>query len=131
MKKPEIITMCGSSRFADLIAVISWEFEKLGKIVLRVNYIPEWYVKIEGWTESNHGAEQSGLKENLDNLHMRKIDISDRVYICNYDGYIGESTTAELNYAKSLGKEIMYLEGDKNELTDRMNKILKQVKSNK
>jgi len=109
MKKPEIITMCGSTRFADLMACISWEYEKLGKIVLRVNYVPEWYVRKEGWTESSHGAEQSGLKEALDNLHCRKIDMSDKVFVCNQNNYIGESTRKEIEYARKVGKPIYYL----------------------
>ncbi len=113
MKKstPEIICMCGSTKFADLMAVLSWEFEKAGKIVLRVNYVPEWYVTFEGWTESSHGAEQSGLKEQLDELHCRKIDMCDRVYVCNFNGYMGDSTRAEIAYAKSIGKPIQYLFG--------------------
>lgn len=103
--------MCGSTRFADLMACISWEYEKLGRIVLRVNFVPEWYVKREGWTESSHGAEQSGLKKQLDQLHCRKIDLSTAVFVCNYNGYIGESTRAEIEYAKKTGKPVFYLEG--------------------
>lgn len=109
--KPEIITMCGSTRFADLMACISWEYEKIGKIVLRVNFVPDWYVKKEGWTESSHGAEQAGLKKQLDDLHCRKIDISDKVFVCNYNGYIGESTRNEIDYAINIGKPVFYLEG--------------------
>ena len=108
--RTEIITMCGSSRFADLMACISWEYEKLGKIVLRVNFVPDWYVQKEGWTESAHGAEQAGLKEVLDNLHCRKIDLSDKVFVCDYNGYIGESTRNEIEYARKAGKPIYYLE---------------------
>ncbi len=106
---PEIITMCGSTRFADLMAALSWEFEKKGKIVLRVNYLPTWYVNQSNWTESGHGAEQSGLKAELDELHKRKIDLSDRVYVCNYNGYIGESTKSEIDYAVSTNKPVEYL----------------------
>ncbi len=107
--KTEVITMCGSTRFADLMAAIAWEYEKLGKIVLRVNYIPEWYAVMEKWTESSHGAEQSGLKIKLDELHCRKIDLSDKLFVCNVDGYIGQSTKNEIEYAKNLGKPIFYI----------------------
>lgn len=106
---PQVITMCGSTRFADLMAAISWELEKLGNIVLRVNFVPDWYVIQDGWKESAHGAEQSGLKELLDELHCRKIDISDSVFVCNYNGYIGESTKAEIAYAKSKEKPVYEL----------------------
>lgn len=107
--KPEIITMCGSTRFSDLMACISWEYEKLGKIVLRVNYVPEWYAQKEGWTESSHGAEQSGLKQALDDLHCRKIDLCDKVYVCNMNNYIGESTRREIEYAQKVGKPVYFL----------------------
>ena len=108
--KTEIITMCGSTRFVDLMACISWEYEKLGKIVLRVNFLPDWYVQKDGWIESTHGAEQTRLKKEFDELHCRKIDLSDKVFICNYNGYIGESTNNEIEYAKRIGKPIFYLE---------------------
>lgn len=101
--------MCGSTRFADLMACISWEFEKMGSIVLRVNYVPEWYAQREGWKENSHGAEHVGLKEQLDDLHLRKIDMCDFVYVCNYKGYIGDSTRAEIEYAKKIGKPIQWL----------------------
>lgn len=125
MEKPEIICMCGSTKFADLMAAISWEFEKRSKIVLRVNYVPEWYVVGAKWNENHHGAEQDGLKEQLDTLHCRKIDLCDRVYVCNYDNYIGESTRNEINYAISVGKPIMYLCGDEqNEMSETAHKLI-------
>ena len=46
----------------------------------------------------------------LADLHYKKIDISDAIYVVNVDGYIGSSTGKEVEYAKKLGKEIMYLE---------------------
>jgi len=51
-----------------------------------------------------------GTKAKLDELHLRKIDLADEVLILNVDGYIGESTRNELNYAKSKGKKIRFLE---------------------
>lgn len=127
-ERPEIITMCGSTRFGDLMAIISWEFEKIGKIVLRVNYLPEWYCKINNLKENAHYADQEGLKQELDTLHFRKIDMCDIVYICNLDGYIGESTTNEINYAKSINKPIIYLQGNANEMTDTVITILFKLK---
>lgn len=124
VNKREIICMCGSTRYADLMAVISWEFEKLGKIVLRVNYVPEWYGKYKGYAESAHMADQEGLKKNLDELHFRKIDMCDKVFVCNYDNYIGESTRNEINYAISKNKPIEYITGE-NELSETLKPILK------
>jgi len=49
-------------------------------------------------------------KEMLDDMHKRKIDMSDSIFVINVGGYIGESTRSEIEYAKNCGKEIFYLE---------------------
>lgn len=110
--KPKIICICGSTRFSDLHAIAKWNFEKKGKaICLMINYLPEWYCKQEGWRiETGHVGEQAGVKEVLDELHKRKIDICDEVFVVNYQGYIGESTKDEIEYATKLGKPIRYME---------------------
>ena len=46
----------------------------------------------------------------LDNMHKRKIDMADGIYVINVGGYIGESTRSEIEYAKAHGKEVKYLE---------------------
>ena len=46
----------------------------------------------------------------LDELHLRKIDLADTVWILNVGGYIGESTRKELEYAQRIGKRILFLE---------------------
>ena len=56
----------------------------------------------EVWTE--------GTKEMLDDMHKRKIDMADEIYVINVGGYIGSSTRSEIEYAKSQGKGIRYLE---------------------
>ena len=48
----------------------------------------------------------------LDNMHKRKIDMADAIYVINVGGYIGESTRSEIDYATRQGKEILYLEPD-------------------
>ncbi len=107
----EVICICGSTRFIDQHAIARWEFEKTGKaICLMVNYLPAWYGNEQGWNEDDHFAEQAGVKEILDELHFRKIDLADRVYVINVDGYIGESTRNEINYAIRTGKPIEYME---------------------
>ena len=49
-------------------------------------------------------------KEMLDDMHKRKIDMADEIFVVNVDGYIGESTKSEITYAKETGKKINYLE---------------------
>ena len=46
----------------------------------------------------------------LDDMHKRKIDMADGIYVINSDGYIGTSTRSEIEYAKSQGKLITYME---------------------
>ena len=53
-----------------------------------------------------------GEKAMLDELHKRKIDLADRVFVINVDGYIGDSTRSEIEYTKRLGKPIHYLEAN-------------------
>lgn len=49
-------------------------------------------------------------KAALDELHKRKIDLADEVFILNVGGYIGSSTRSELEYAQAHGKRIRFLE---------------------
>lgn len=111
MKKPKIICICGSTFFADLHATTKWELEKDGNaICLMINYLPGWFAEEQGWKGDSHYADQSGRKEILDELHLRKIDLADEVFIVNRNGYIGESTRKEIEYAKQHNKPIIYLE---------------------
>jgi hypothetical protein len=50
-----------------------------------------------------------GVKEMLDDMHLRKIDMADEVMVINPGGYIGQSTRREIEYAKSVGKPVNYL----------------------
>ena len=54
----------------------------------------------------------AGTKEMLDDMHKRKIDMADEIFIINVGGYIGSSTRSEIEYAKENGKPIIYLEPD-------------------
>lgn len=100
--KPKIICYCGSLRVA-LEAFKKAEYEAVlnGEIALLPCCM---FVDIQ----REYGAE-SDYKIKADDLHKRKIDISDEVFILNVDGYIGESTRSEIEYAKSINKPIKYL----------------------
>lgn len=103
----KVITLCGSTRFTEQMLIKQWELTKQGIVVLSWCAIPDWYFKGE---DKTHIGDQEGVKEIVDEVHFRKIDLSDEVLVINIDGYIGESTTNEINYAKSQGKVIHYLE---------------------
>jgi len=98
---PPIVTLCGSTRFSEAFREANLRETLAGKIVLTVGC--EW-----------HSDQALGLdsadKERLDTLHLRKIDMSDEVLILNVNGYIGQSTRRELEYAKAHGKRIRFLE---------------------
>jgi hypothetical protein len=57
--------------------------------------------------------EYDAVKTMLDDLHKRKNDLADEVLILNVDGYIGESTRSEMEYAYRVGKKVRFLEGPK------------------
>ena len=110
-ERPRVICICGSTRFADLHAVKRWEFERDGKaICLMINYLPQWYAEKEGWGGLDHFGEKVGNKDMLDELHMRKIDMADEVYVINFEGYIGNSTRNEIEYAEKTGRPVKYME---------------------
>lgn len=52
----------------------------------------------------------SKTKEMLDDMHKRKIDMADEIFVINVGGYIGDSTRSEIDYAIEHGKKIRYLE---------------------
>lgn len=106
MRKPIIICICGSSRFVAEMAIFRWELEKSGEVItLGLHLLPASYIKVR-----DHGAENEGIAEIMDELHLRKIDVSDKVFIFNKNGYIGKSTRNEIKYAEKIGKPITYLE---------------------
>jgi len=107
MNKPKIVTLCGSSKFVDIMAVIAWWIERdEGKIVHTLHLLPGWY---SADLPADHLAEQEGVADQLDALHLAKIDLSDEVFIVNWEGYIGDSTTNELTHAIDQGKTIRWL----------------------
>ena len=47
-------------------------------------------------------------KNNLDKLHLAKIDLSDAIFVINKNNYVGDSTKKEIEYAKKHNKKIFY-----------------------
>ena len=78
-----------------------------------INYLPAWYAESQGWDGNDHFGERSGLKEHLDELHKRKIDLADSVFVLNVGGYIGDSTRSEIEYAQATDTPVEYLEPQK------------------
>lgn len=99
-KKYNIITLCGSINFKDEFLKVQEKLVLKGNIVFTPNFF------------DNIKKEEISLetKEMLDKMHKQKIDMSDEIYVINQGGYIGESTKLEIEYAKSKGKKVTYLE---------------------
>ena len=95
----KVITICGSMRYSKEMMKISEELElKKGYAVIQCVYNVDG-LKYEGIDAST-----------LDKIHRKKIDISDAIYVVNIDGYIGDSTKKEIEYAINNGKEVIYHE---------------------
>jgi hypothetical protein len=103
---PKIICLCGSTRFYNAFKKAYFEESMKGNIVLSVGFHPDCE---DGEHNQSYGITPE-QKVMLDELHKRKIDLSDEIYVLNVGGYIGESTRSELEYAKVHGKVIRYLE---------------------
>jgi len=106
-KPSKIICLCGSTRFTPEMLVIQWNLTKQGHIVLSWCALPDNYVLGE---DKAHIGDREGVKEVVDEVHKRKIDLCDEVFIINIGGYIGNSTTSEIKYAIAQGKPVKYLE---------------------
>ncbi len=96
---PTIVCLCGSTRFKDAWTRATRMESLNGKIVLSVG------VMIHAGDEPIGDGPQKDL---LDELHLRKIDLADEVLILDVNGYVGDSTMAELRYAVETGKHIRY-----------------------
>src|SRR5207253_390326 len=100
--RPEVVCLCGSTRFMDAFHDANRRLSLEGKIVLTVEI-----VAYDGATDPQRA--DPAQKALLDELHLRKIDLADRVLVLNVGGYIGDSTRREIAYATRHGKPLQYL----------------------
>ena len=106
--KYPVITLCGSTRFKDAFMKAPKELTLAGNIVISVGLFGH-----AGDTEVWEGLDEDTLtatKEMLDDMHKRKIDMADGIFVINVGGYIGSSTRSEIEYALAAGKTVAYLE---------------------
>ena len=99
--KYKVITLCGSTRFKEDFERVNRDLTLLGNIVISVGAF--------GHAGDTFTEEQKIM---LDDIHKRKIDMADAIYVINKDGYIGSSTRSEIQYALRTGKQIIYMEDD-------------------
>ncbi len=103
---PRIVCLCGSTRFMDAFHATGWQLTLDGYIVLTVGVCKH---------AEDHGGEALGqdVADKLDELHKRKIDLADFVMVLNVDGYIGDSTRAEIEYAEETKTPVVYVENER------------------
>jgi hypothetical protein len=95
--RPQIVCLCGSTRFAQEFRAVNRDLTLAGTIVVAP-------------AEFEHAGNQvtDEQKAALGALHLAKIDLADRVMVVNPGGYIGESTRREIHYAHQTGKPVEY-----------------------
>ena len=95
-----IITLCGSTKFKDEFLEVQKQLTLQGHIVLSVGL----------FAHADNIELSREEKVCLDNLHKEKINMSDAIFVINKDGYIGESTYSEIDWANRMKKQIYFLE---------------------
>lgn len=99
--KYKIITLCGSTKFKEDFERVCRELTLAGNIVLSLGV----------FSQCDGGIVLDSVqKEMLADMHKRKIDLCDEIFVINVRGYIGASTRDEIEYARHVGKSVRYLE---------------------
>lgn len=93
----KIITICGSLKFEKEMMIEAQKLALEGNCVITPVYQAIKNVQIS----------KEQLKY-LKDAHFKKIELSDAILVIDKNNYIGESTKLEIEYAKSLNKEIIY-----------------------
>ena len=106
--KYKVVTLCGSTRFKDEFMEAQKHLTLEGNIVISVGLFGH-AGDAEVWESMDEGT-LTKTKEMLDDMHKRKIDMADEIFVINVGGYIGSSTRSEIEYAKATGKVVRYLE---------------------
>lgn len=106
--KYKVITLCGSTRFKDEFMMAQKRLTLEGSIVISVGLFGHSGDQ-EVWDGMDEGT-FTKTKEMLDDMHKRKIDMADEIFVINVGGYIGDSTRSEIDYAIKHGKKVRYLE---------------------
>ena len=107
MNRPVVVTLCGSTKFKDAFTEAQLKETLAGKIVLTIG------CNLKEDNEIFRDLSVSDLrlvKAKLDILHFHKIAMSDEILVLNVGGYVGESAEREIEYARSIGVRIRFLE---------------------
>lgn len=97
----EVVCLCGSTRFKPAFERYARKLTFDGAIILMPNVWLHW----DGFGESMPDP----VKARLDELHKDKIAMSDRVVVVNPNGYVGQSTRAEIAFARTRSLPVEFL----------------------
>lgn len=108
--RPRIVCLCGSTRFWRAFQDASLRETLNGKIVLSIGAARAADDDDKSFGGYIPAGDFDVVKQRLDELHLRKIELADEVLILNIGGYIGDSTRRELAHARRLGKMVRFIE---------------------
>lgn len=106
IEEMNVITLCGSTKYKEEFLLVNKWLTLQGNIVISVSMFG--HVDKEPLTQQE--------KITLDEVHKRKIDLANEIFVIDINGYIGESTRSEIEYAESKGKKIKYYSKEKDDL---------------
>ena len=106
--KYPVVTLCGSTRFKEQFMEAQKRLTLEGNIVISVGLFGHSGDQ-EVWENMDEGT-LTKTKEMLDDMHKRKIDMADEIFVINKNGYIGSSTKSEIEYALKTNKKVNYME---------------------
>lgn len=101
--KYKVITLCGSTKFKDDFYREQKRLTLEGNIVISVGMFGH---------SGDDEVFTEGVKEMLDDMHKRKIDMADEIFVINKGGYIGSSTRSEIEYARKANKPVNFMENN-------------------
>ena len=104
----KVITLCGSTKFKEDFMREQKRLTLAGNIVISVGLFGHSGDN-EVWESMDEGA-FTKTKQMLGDMHKRKIDMADEIFVINKNGYIGESTRSEIEYAIKTNKIVNYME---------------------
>ena len=104
----KVITLCGSTKFENEFIKVQRELTLKGNIVISVGFFSHSN-DMENWEQMDEET-RINTKKMLGDIHKRKIDMADEIFVINVGGYIGKSTRSEIEYANKTGKKVNYLE---------------------
>lgn len=107
--KPLVTTLCGTTRFPDAFALANMHLSLQGRIVIGLGMLGHADEPRGALFLTSDGDETTPAKQSLDQLHYRKIDLSDGIYVVNVGGYVGSSTRREIAYAVDQGKTVEWM----------------------